>query len=61
MHTSLKHPVVLISDLGELLEKVTRVLTPEEQAIMDQEWVGRDGSKRKLEVGFLVFFRHVSI
>lgn len=35
---------------GELLEKVTRVLTPEEQAIMDTEWVGKDGSRRKLEV-----------
>ncbi|KDR75244.1 hypothetical protein GALMADRAFT_98552 [Galerina marginata CBS 339.88] len=34
----------------ELLEKATRVLTPEEQAVMDQEWVGKDGSKRKLEM-----------
>ncbi|KAH9485192.1 mRNA export factor elf1 [Psilocybe cubensis] len=34
----------------ELLEKATRVLTPEEQAIMEQEWVGKDGSKRKLEL-----------
>lgn len=37
----------------ELLEKATRVLTPEEQAIMDQDWVGKDGSKRKLEVPIL--------
>ena len=36
--------------LGELLEKVTRVLTPEEKAILEQDWVGKDGSKRKLEV-----------
>jgi len=35
---------------GELLEKVTRVLTSEEQVIFDKDWVGRDGSKRKLEV-----------
>ncbi|KAF8895686.1 P-loop containing nucleoside triphosphate hydrolase protein [Gymnopilus junonius] len=34
----------------ELLEKVTRVLTPEEQAVMDQDWVGKDASKRKLEM-----------
>ena len=35
---------------GELVEKTTRVLTPEEQRIFDIEWVGKDGSKRKLEV-----------
>ncbi|TFK68674.1 hypothetical protein BDN72DRAFT_768987 [Pluteus cervinus] len=34
----------------ELLEKATRVLTPEEAAVMNQEWAGRDGSKRKLEL-----------
>ena len=34
----------------ELLEKATRVLTDEEKALLDQEWVGRDGSRRKLEV-----------
>ncbi|KAJ6499121.1 P-loop containing nucleoside triphosphate hydrolase protein [Mycena sanguinolenta] len=34
----------------ELLEKATRVLTPEERAVLDQEWVGKDGSKRKLEM-----------
>ncbi|TFK23663.1 mRNA export factor elf1 [Coprinopsis marcescibilis] len=34
----------------ELLEKVTRVLTDEEKRILDQEWVGKDGSKRKLEL-----------
>ena len=35
---------------GELVEKTTRVLTPEEQRVFDIEWVGKDGSKRKLEV-----------
>lgn len=35
---------------GELVEKATRVLTPEEQRIFDVEWIGKDGSKRKLEV-----------
>lgn len=34
----------------ELLEKATRVLTAEEQAVLDQDWVGKDGSKRKLEM-----------
>ncbi|KAF8558036.1 hypothetical protein OG21DRAFT_1456501 [Imleria badia] len=34
----------------EILEKVTRVLTDEEKALLEQEWVGRDGSKRKLEL-----------
>lgn len=34
----------------ELLEKTTRVLTDEEKAALEIEWVGRDGSKRKLEV-----------
>ncbi|TEB37411.1 hypothetical protein FA13DRAFT_1682247 [Coprinellus micaceus] len=33
----------------ELLEKATRVLTDEEKKVLDQEWVGKDGSKRKLE------------
>lgn len=36
--------------IGELLEKLTRVLTDEEKQILDQDWVGRDGSKRKVEV-----------
>jgi len=35
---------------GELLEKSTRMLTPEEQAVLDQDWVGKDGTKRKVEV-----------
>ncbi|KAG6830458.1 hypothetical protein H0H92_000611 [Tricholoma furcatifolium] len=40
---------LISSMIGEILEKATRVMTPEEQRIMDTEWVGRDGSKRKLE------------
>lgn len=36
--------------VGELVEKATRVLTPEEKALLEKEWAGRDGSKRKLEV-----------
>ncbi|KAF7428287.1 hypothetical protein PC9H_007508 [Pleurotus ostreatus] len=34
----------------ELLEKATRALTPEEKELMEKDWVGRDGSKRKLEL-----------
>ena len=26
------------------------MLTDEEQRILDQDWIGRDGSKRKVEV-----------
>jgi elongation factor 3 len=34
----------------ELLEKATRVLTDEEKVVLDQDWVGRNGTKRKLEL-----------
>ncbi|ESK96628.1 mrna export factor elf1 [Moniliophthora roreri MCA 2997] len=34
----------------EILEKATRVLTEEDKRTMDQEWVGRNGTKRKLEL-----------
>ncbi|KAF5393516.1 hypothetical protein D9757_000785 [Collybiopsis confluens] len=34
----------------EILEKATRALTEEEKRLMDQDWVGKDGSKRKLEL-----------
>ncbi|KAJ3829970.1 P-loop containing nucleoside triphosphate hydrolase protein [Lentinula raphanica] len=34
----------------EILEKATRVLTDEEKLTLDQDWVGKDGSKRKLEM-----------
>lgn len=34
----------------ELLEKATRVLTDEDKKLLDQEWVGKDGSKRRLEM-----------
>lgn len=35
---------------GELLEKSSRVLTEDDKRLLEQEWVGKDGSKRKLEV-----------
>lgn len=35
---------------GELLEKATRVLTDEEKAQLEVEFVGKNGQKRKLEV-----------
>lgn len=34
----------------EVLEKITRVLTPEEKELLEKEWVGRNGEKRKIEV-----------
>ncbi|KAH7929882.1 hypothetical protein BV22DRAFT_1001756 [Leucogyrophana mollusca] len=34
----------------ELLEKATRALTDEEKALLDQDWVGKNGTKRKLEL-----------
>ena len=39
--------------IGELLEKATRVLTDEEKKVLEQDWVGKDGSKRKLEVSWI--------
>jgi elongation factor 3 len=32
------------------LEKATRVLTDEEKALLEKEWVGKNGTKRKLEM-----------
>jgi hypothetical protein len=37
--------------LGEVLEKATRVLTDEEKALLDKDFVGKNGQRRKLEVG----------
>ena len=34
------------------MEKVTRVLSPEEQELLDKDWVGRNGAKRKMEVRY---------
>ena len=36
--------------LGEILEKATRVLSPEEKAQLETEFVGKNGQRRKLEV-----------
>ena len=35
---------------GEILEKATRVLTDEEKALLETEFVGKNGQRRKLEV-----------
>ena len=48
---------MLTDMLGELLEKATRVLSDEEKKVLEQDWVGKDGSKRKLEVKFV--FRQI--
>lgn len=47
--------------VGELLEKSTRALTPEERLIFDTDWTGKDGSKRKLEVCLSLFSHRVHI
>jgi hypothetical protein len=44
---------------GEILEKATRVLTDEEKALLDQEWVGKDGTKRKLEVPCFLTYKDI--
>lgn len=36
--------------LGEILEKATRVLTDDEKALLETEFVGKNGQRRKLEV-----------
>lgn len=43
---------------GEILEKATRILTDEEKLVLDQDWVGKDGSKRKLEVSMQLLLFH---
>jgi hypothetical protein len=37
--------------LGEVLEKATRVLTDDDKALLDKDFVGKNGQRRKLEVG----------
>ena len=39
--------------LGEILEKATRVLTDEDKALLETDFVGKNGQRRKLEVGFM--------
>jgi hypothetical protein len=36
--------------LGEVLEKATRILTDEDKALLDKDFVGKNGQRRKLEV-----------
>jgi hypothetical protein len=40
----------LVFLLGEVLEKATRVLTDEDKAQLDKDFVGKNGQRRKLEV-----------
>jgi hypothetical protein len=37
-------------NVGEILEKSTRMLTPEEAKVLDQDFVGKNGERRKIEV-----------
>ena len=36
--------------LGEVLEKATCALTDEDKALLDKDFVGKNGQRRKLEV-----------
>ncbi len=41
---------MLLFFLGEVIEKATRVLTDEDKALLDKDFVGKNGQRRKLEV-----------
>lgn len=41
---------MLTNPIGEILEKATRVLTEEEKKVLDQDFVGKNGERRKVEV-----------
>jgi hypothetical protein len=41
---------IVLLILGEILEKATRVLTDEDKALLDKDFVGKNGQRRKLEV-----------
>jgi hypothetical protein len=42
--------VILLFFSGEVLEKATRALTDEDKALLDKDFVGKNGQRRKLEV-----------
>jgi hypothetical protein len=52
--------------LGEVLEKATRVLTDEDKALLDKDFVGKNGQRRKFEVSvtscpyFVLRVKHVA-
>jgi hypothetical protein len=61
-----KEPVFTSADdactcSGETLEKATRVLSDEERALMNQEFIGKNGEKRRIEVRRLVNFQAQSL
>ena len=43
----------MFSCSGEILEKATRVLTDEDKALLETDFVGKNGQRRKLEVRFM--------
>jgi hypothetical protein len=48
--------VILLFFSGEVLEKATRVLTDEDKALLDKDFVGKNGQRRKLEVSIVPCF-----
>lgn len=53
-HNALCGTLINLSRIGEILEKATRILTDEEKAIMDTDFVGKNGQRRKLEVRLII-------
>jgi hypothetical protein len=45
--------------LGEVLEKATRVMTDEDKALLDEDFVGKNGQRRKLEVSVVSYSYHI--
>ena len=43
------------------MEKVTRVITDEEKALLDQDFVGKNGQRRKLEVCFRMITKRLPL
>ena len=46
---------------GEILEKATRVLTDEDKALLETEFVGKNGQRRKLEVCFRMITKRLPL
>jgi hypothetical protein len=45
----------IVLHLGEILEKATRALTEEDKALLDKDFVGKNGQRRRLEVSVTLF------
>ncbi len=50
---------ILFFCLGEVLEKATRAMTDEDKALLDKDFVGKNGQRRKLEVSVVPYSYHI--